>query len=192
MFQIIDAHPDSLSQTGQGEIMNARWVQVLTGLAVVALLAGCTVSPEMVPEANKELVRQFVDASNAHDYEQIKSLLTPTFTRHCQATPEVTVSNPDEMIAFLKSSEASCPDEHVDVKHIVADDSLVAVWAVYSGTQDGQMGPFPPSHKRMTIDFAGFFRVDNGKLAELWVTWDNLAGLMQLGYFPPPMPDSAS
>ncbi len=25
-----------------------------------------------------------------------------------------------------------------------------------------------------------------GKIAELWVTWDNLAGLAQLGLIPPP------
>jgi hypothetical protein len=30
------------------------------------------------------------------------------------------------------------------------------------------------------------FRIEAGNIAELWVTWDNLAGLVQLGLFPPP------
>lgn len=29
-------------------------------------------------------------------------------------------------------------------------------------------------------------RFEDGKIAEWWVTWDNLAGLTQLGHFPPP------
>jgi hypothetical protein len=38
----------------------------------------------------------------------------------------------------------------------------------------------------MSIEIAGLQRFENGKVAEMWVTWDNLAALMQLGHFPPP------
>lgn len=172
--------------------MSTRWIRPLAGLALIVWVSGCTVSPEMVPEANKGLVREFTDATNAHDYEMVKSLLAPTFTRHCQATPEVAVSTPDEMVAYLTVNEATFPDEHIAIAHMVANDSLVGIWATYSGTQEGPMGPFPPSHKRMTLDFASFFRVDSGRIAEMWVIWDNVAALSQLGYFPPPMPDSTS
>jgi hypothetical protein len=33
--------------------------------------------------------------------------------------------------------------------------------------------------------FIGIFRLEEGKIAELWVEWDNLATLTQLGHFPP-------
>ena len=46
------------------------------------------------------------------------------------------------------------------------------------------MGPFPPSGKRLSLDFAALFRIESGKIVELWVTWDNLAALSQLGHFP--------
>jgi len=48
------------------------------------------------------------------------------------------------------------------------------------------MGPFPPSDRQMTLEFAGIHRIENGKLAETWLTWDNMAALSQLGHFPPP------
>ncbi len=35
----------------------------------------------------------------------------------------------------------------------------------------------------------GIFRLEDGKIAEMWVTWDNLSALMQLGHFPPPNQD---
>jgi len=48
------------------------------------------------------------------------------------------------------------------------------------------MGPFPPTGKRLESQIAGMFRLEAGSIAELWVTWDNLSGLAQLGLFPPP------
>jgi predicted ester cyclase len=62
----------------------------------------------------------------------------------------------------------------------------VAVWATYEGTQRGQMGPFPPSGKKVQFDFAALLRVEEGKIAEMWVTWDNMAILAQLGHLPAP------
>jgi predicted ester cyclase len=62
----------------------------------------------------------------------------------------------------------------------------VAFWGTFSGTQEGQMGPFPPTGRRLVSEIGGMFRIEAGNIAELWVTWDNLAGLVQLGLFPPP------
>lgn len=61
-----------------------------------------------------------------------------------------------------------------------------------SATQTGQMGPFPPTGKRMNAEFAGYHRIVNEKIAETWVTWDNMITLNQLGLFPPPAEDVPS
>jgi hypothetical protein len=42
----------------------------------------------------------------------------------------------------------------------------------------------------MELDFAGMHRIADRKIVETWVTWDNLAGLTQLGLFPPQPPDA--
>lgn len=140
----------------------------------------------MSAEENKALVRRFVEAVNAGDYGTLDELLAPHFTRHCQATPEVTVRSAEDFKNFDRQSRASFPDQHVVLEKLVAEGDLVALWCRYQGTQKGPMGPFPASGKRVDCDFAGFFRVANGRLAELWVIWDNLAMLAQLGHFPPP------
>lgn len=164
-----------------------RWT---TAVVIAVLTIGCSASPDDSLEANKALVRAFAEASNAHDYERIREILTPNFQRHSQATPGVVVTSPEEMIAFLRANAESFPDERVTIKRVIAEDSLVAVWATYSGTQEGPMGPFPPSHKTMAVDFGAVFRIEGNRIAELWVTWDNLTGLTQLGHFPPEPPDS--
>ncbi len=77
------------------------------------------------------------------------------------------------------------PDSVQTAELVVAESNLIAFWLKYEGTQKGKMGPFPPSNKRMRLDVAGAFRVRDGKFAELWITWDNIASLAQLGHFPP-------
>lgn len=57
------------------------------------------------------------------------------------------------------------------------------------------MGPFPASDRRLDLPFIGMLRVEDGKIAEIWVERDNLNALSQLGHFPPvittqPMDDS--
>ena len=53
----------------------------------------------------------------------------------------------------------------------------------YEGTS-GPLGPFEPTGKRAKFDFAGMFKVADGKVSEFWITWDNTAILAQLGLLP--------
>ncbi len=135
---------------------------------------------------NKMLAGRFGTAVNARDFDAVRKLLTPDFVRHCQATPDVTVSTAEQFIDYLKADAAIFPDSHQTLEHMVSEGDLVAFWIRYEGTQEGPMGPFPPSHKRMQLDASGMFRIRGGRLAELWVTWDNLAALAQLGHLPAP------
>ena len=158
---------------------------LLVGLSVLGFVS-CSPGPEAIENENKALVRRFGEASNARQFDVIAQLVTDDFVRHCQATPDVDVRSRDQFIEYLRNDAAVFPDSRQTVIYLVAEGDMVAFWITYEGTQEGQMGPFPPSHKKMKLDVAGVFRVRDGKLSELWVTWDNLASLMQLGFFPPP------
>jgi steroid delta-isomerase-like uncharacterized protein len=137
-------------------------------------------------EENKSLFARFGEALNARNFDAIRGLLAPDFVRHCQATPDVVVNNREQFLEYLKADATVFPDSRQTPELVVAEGDFVAFWLKYEGTQKGKMGPFPPSHKRMLLDVGGIFRIRDGKLAELWVTWDNLASLAQLGHFPPP------
>jgi steroid delta-isomerase-like uncharacterized protein len=135
-------------------------------------------------EENKVLVRRFGEAMNTRQLHLLDELVAPGFLRHCQATPEVEVRSLQEFKDFLRQDAAVFPDSIQTLQHMLAEGDLVAIWATYEGTQRGQMGPFPPSGKKMRVDFGAILRVENGKIAELWVTWDNMAALAQLGHIP--------
>ncbi len=143
-----------------------------------------------VEQRNKALVNQFGEAVNARDYATLRQILAPDFVRHCQATPEVVIQTGEQFIDYLKADATVFPDSRQTLQRMVAENDLVAFMLTYEGTQEGAMGPFPPSHRKMRLDVAGVFRIADGKLAELWVTWDNLSALAQLGHFPPAQPAS--
>ena len=102
------------------------------------------------------------------------------------ATPGVDIRSLKQFKDFLRQNAADFPGCRQTVKHLLAEGNLVAVWATYEGTQEGQMGPFPPSGRTMQVDYGAVLRVEGGKIAESWVTWDNLSALTQLGHFPAP------
>ena len=116
----------------------------------------------------------------------LDQVIAKDYRRHCQATPDVTVESLDDFKALLRSFDETSPDATMTLDQMAAEGDLVAFWGTWSGTQQGPFGPFPATGKTMTLDFAGFHRIQDGKIAETWVTWDNLAMLRQLGLFPPP------
>jgi predicted ester cyclase len=133
---------------------------------------------------NKILVRRFEEAMNTRQLDALDEVVAPNFVRHCQATPNLDVRSLEQFKDFLRQDVAVFPDNTQTFTHVIAEGDTVAVWATYEGTQRGQMGPFPPSGRKVRFDFAAILRVENGKLAELWVTWDNMTILAQLGYLP--------
>ncbi len=46
----------------------------------------------------------------------------------------------------------------------------------------------PATGKPVALKFLSIFRIEDGRIAELWVEYDNVAMLTQLGLFPPPTP----
>jgi steroid delta-isomerase-like uncharacterized protein len=129
-------------------------------------------------------VRRFARAVDERDYEALDGLLSPDFVRHCPATPDVIVRSPADFRRFLEQDAETFPDSRITLEALVAEDNQVAVWATYTGTQSGPMGPFPPSGGRASVEFGGVFRIEGDRIAHLRLTWDNMTLLTQLGHLP--------
>ncbi len=137
------------------------------------------------PEEIRTLVQRLEDAMNARQLDRLDHILTADVVRHSQATPQLSITNRDQFKDFLRQDAATFADNTQTFTRVLVDGDEAGFWATYEGTQTGRMGPFPPSGKRARFDFAGFFRIRDGRLAELWVTWDNVSLLTQLGHLPP-------
>ncbi|MCB9905924.1 MAG: ester cyclase [Planctomycetes bacterium] len=153
---------------------------------LVLLCSSCATLGTAPVEHNKALIEAFVHATNARDFDRLGELVHADLVRHCQATPELVISDREAFLDFQRQDLATFPDAVIEIQTIVAEHDLVAVWGSYRGTQEGPMGPFPASGRSMTLEFGTVFRIEGNRIAEIWVTWDNLAALTQLGHFPPP------
>ena len=158
----------------------------LFGFCCVVLHMSCLCGPCEVATTNKELALSAFEAVAAGDMDALDDLIAVDYVRHCEATPDVDVDSLAAFKEYLLNDRRSFPNPQLTVVHLIAEDKLVAFWAKYAGAQDGPMGPFPATGNEMEIAFSGFHRIEEGKIAETWVTWDNLAGLTQLGLWPPP------
>jgi predicted ester cyclase len=158
----------------------SRSLYVLVSLIVFSL-------PCVADESsNVEVVKGMTEAINDRNLNALDAFVSPNLVRHSAATPGLNVTSLDEFRAFLETDIAAIPDSVQTIDIIFGSGDFVAVRARYIGTQTGPMGPFPPSGKKMELPYIGILRLEDGLIAEIWVEWDNLSALTQLGHLPPP------
>lgn len=169
------------------EVIMRFWSILLPLLLLSAACApDCPVGTSDDEAGAEVVVLAMIEAINARDFEALDTLVADDVRRHSVATPGVQVTSLEDFKAFLNADLTAVPDFHQEVNRIFSSGGMVATHVTYSGTQSGQMGPFPPSGLPFEIPFIGLLRVDDGKVAEIWVEWDNLAALTQLGHVPAP------
>ncbi len=164
-------------------------METYRGIVLVILFAVTIVLAPFItaqPDINKEIAAQMINAINDRNYDMLDEVIALDLVRHCQATPNLNIRSLDEFKEFLKVDLKTFPDSHITTEMLIAEGDLVAGYFTYSGTQEGAMGPFPPTNKKAELKYLGILRIEDGKIAEMWVEWDNLAMLTQLGHFPPP------
>lgn len=137
-------------------------------------------------EEHKKIVREIHHRVNNGDLNPFADHLGPEYARHCQAMPpefqEIRGIEPLE--AFVKDHIQAFPDWHDEIDFIIAEGDRVAYQTTSTGTQTGQMGPFPASGKQVRLVSLIAHRFEEGKIVETWITWDNMAFLAQLGHLP--------
>ena len=129
--------------------------------------------------------RSMVEAINERDLDGLNHIIAEDMFRHSAATAGITSTSLSDFKTFLRSDFAAVPDSVISIDVIFGNDKFVAMRAIYSGTQTGQMGPFPPSWKRVDLPFIGILRFADDMIAEMWVEWDNVHMLSQLGHLQP-------
>jgi steroid delta-isomerase-like uncharacterized protein len=135
-------------------------------------------------EANKNLLRRFVDAINKKQLDLLDELCSPNYVWHGIGSPNIR----EDVHGIKKFKEAvaeftkAMPDLKVIIEDLVAERDRVGVRYTEIGTHTG--APFagiPPTGKRVEWTAVDIYRVENGKLAEEWFVDDSLGILKQLG-----------
>ena len=67
---------------------------------------------------------------------------------------------------------------------MIAEGDRVMVRWTFFGTQQGEYSGLPPTHKHAAYSGINIFRIENGKIAEVWDISDRLWLWQQLGVLP--------
>ena len=164
-----------------------RQVTMTSSLLLAALVIGCGPSDQEQLDANKNLVRQFGATIDAEEWDALDALVTEAIRRHSQATTEMPeISSKEEFKRFEQALHTIFPDGRVTYEMMVAEGDMVAAYATFTATNTGPLGENPATGKSVQVKFLAMFRIEEAKIAEIWVEWDNVSRLTQLGLFPPP------
>lgn len=152
-------------------------------LFVVAFLGGCEATPQDQLQANKDLVQRFAAAIDADDWDALDALVTPDIRRHSRASGRMSeISSLDEFKQFEQALHRSFSEGHVTYEIMIAEGNMVAAYATFTGVHTGPLGDLEATGKPVRVNFLAMFRIETGKIAEIWVEWDNMSRLEQLGF----------
>jgi len=156
----------------------------------LAILSGCSQENAVrkLEEQNMALMQRIHSEISKGNLEIFDEVLAPDYVRHCQAMPPglQEIHDPEVFKTFVAdfvNAVSNCKDE---IDFIIADSNMVAYVTTTTGIQTGPMGDLPASGKEFMLKNIVIQRIEEGKVAETWISWDNVAMLTQLGYFPPP------
>lgn len=134
-------------------------------------------------EANKELVRRYLNAFNAGDRDALGDLLAPDVVEH---GIHEELAGVDEVFEFLQAHHDMFPDYTGETEAMVAEDDLVVVRYAVRGTHEGTYQDVEPTGN--TAEWTGMvmYRIEDDRIAEVWLEEDRLRLLEQLEVVDPP------
>jgi steroid delta-isomerase-like uncharacterized protein len=131
---------------------------------------------------SKATVTAFILAINEQEWATLDALVSDDVVRHSRTYGQTQLRGRKRFVEFLKNEAMTFPDANQKILYLVAEEDRVAAALQFTGTQEGPMGPFPASGRRIQTNFLAMFRLKEGRIAEVWVEWDNLSALLQLGH----------
>lgn len=135
--------------------------------------------------ATETVVREFVAAVwNDGDSDAIEGLTTPDFTLHQLVAEED--HDRESFGAFRAEMHDAMPDFSLEIVDLVAEGDTAIAHVTMSGTPEKPMQALQPTGESFSVNAFHKYRLEAGRIDEVWVMADALSTLNQLGLFPPP------
>lgn len=136
----------------------------------------------------RQVAAEARDAFNAHDAARIRATYTDTI--RFEAPGDVQLEDPDAATEYAMGWARAFPDSRIDVHNEIATDDSVVQEFTFEGTHDdtlvGPAGEIPATHRRLAGRGVQILRIENGKISEHRLYFDQVQVLTQLGLMPEP------
>jgi steroid delta-isomerase-like uncharacterized protein len=139
----------------------------------------------MSTNENKDIVRRqwYQQLWDNWNISVADDLFTTDYVLHLPGSPPINRDGAKQIVAMFS---AAFPDLKHTVDEMVSEgDTVAARWTV-RGTHQGAFQGIPPAGKQIVLSGTTVHHMANGRIAETWLSMDNLDLLQQLGAIPRP------
>ena len=157
---------------------------VLTVGATTATAQETAVTTEATEAQNRAVVSLFIEEfKNRENHDIVDELFTPDFAHHLK-DPNLPPGR--EGMKFVgQGIVAGFPDVHVTVEDMLAEGDRVIKRITVHATHLGEFNDIPATGRQVTWTEIHIYRLEDGRIAELWSEVDLLSLLIQLGALGP-------
>jgi len=134
-----------------------------------------------IEKANKKFINAYTaDFWNKHNIDAFDKYFTADFVVHFANGDQTYEQYKDLCQAYF----TSFPNLHITTHDLIAEeDKVLKIWTANSTNKADFMG-IPATGKPVKVKGIEMFRIEDGKIAELWINMDNLGMMQQLGVIP--------
>lgn len=139
-------------------------------------------NPAVASEISRDVVKRWFDqVHRGHSHIAVRGLASPHILVHPTAMPcEATYYGVDGVGRWLDQKWDAFDDLTVDPEIVVAHGEMVAVRWTARGISAGEFMGEAATGKPIAFSGVSMYRVEGGKIAEIWETRNTLGILMQL------------
>ena len=131
---------------------------------------------------NIEIITRFEHAFRAGDQTAIDGFCDPGLVDHNPAPGhEPTLADFKHKIAGFR---AAFPDLEYDLQDIIGSGDSVATRWVVTGSQQQEFMGIPASGQPVRVEGMNFYRLKDGRVTDMWMQFDGVALMQQLGAIP--------
>jgi steroid delta-isomerase-like uncharacterized protein len=143
---------------------------------------GLTMSAQnMQPTDNKQIVQRFIDECwNQGNLNTVSELLADDCRYHDPVFPSLT-SGAENIKNHIQTCRNGFPDLMFTTDDTIAERNEVVIHWTGMGTHKGQFLGMPPTNKKATVTGTSIYRIEDGKIAEQWASWNLMSMMEQLG-----------
>jgi steroid delta-isomerase-like uncharacterized protein len=137
----------------------------------------------MSTEDNKALGHRWAEIWNHDkDLSVIDEIIDANFVSH--SSPAGLAPDREGLRQWATLFRKALPDITSTVDDVIVEGDKVVERFTGRGTQQGEFFGIPPTGKHFTTTGINIFRIENGKIVELWANSDDLGVMQQLGVIP--------
>jgi steroid delta-isomerase-like uncharacterized protein len=134
------------------------------------------------------VAKEGMEAFNSHDENRIRASYAPNAV--FEAPGEVRLEGADGATEYAMSWLRAFPDARLTVQNELEAGDWVVFEMTFEGTHEAPLaspeGEVPATHRRLKGRAAQVLRIENGKVAEEHLYYDQVQVLAQLGLMPEP------